>query len=130
VLLDFDFLQAKLEFTDAGALIADLRLFAQGGRFASCAISDPAFSACSGSRPPPNGDVQLLDRLFKSGQASRLGNPRRSVCQAEFKMVAGNRTVCSRRRVNYLIIVGAGHLVGDDGVVAQLRRASYSVQQL
>ena len=31
---------------------------------------------------------------------------------------------------NYLIIVGAGHLVGDDGVVAQLKRAGYSVQQL
>jgi uncharacterized protein YbaP (TraB family) len=31
---------------------------------------------------------------------------------------------------NYLIIVGTGHLVGDDGVVAQLKRAGYSVQQL
>jgi uncharacterized protein YbaP (TraB family) len=32
--------------------------------------------------------------------------------------------------VNYLVIVGTGHLAGDDGVVAQLRRAGYSVQQL
>jgi uncharacterized protein YbaP (TraB family) len=31
---------------------------------------------------------------------------------------------------NYLIIVGAGHLVGEDGVVAQLKRAGYAVQQL
>jgi hypothetical protein len=34
----------------------------------------------------------------KSGQAGRSGNPRRSVCQEEFKMGTGNRTVCSRRR--------------------------------
>jgi uncharacterized protein YbaP (TraB family) len=31
---------------------------------------------------------------------------------------------------NYLVIVGAGHLVGEQGLVRTLQRAGYRVEQL
>ncbi|HEY5752701.1 MAG TPA: TraB/GumN family protein [Chthoniobacterales bacterium] len=34
------------------------------------------------------------------------------------------------RKDNYLVIVGAGHLVGQEGVVEQLRRAGFRVEQM
>jgi uncharacterized protein YbaP (TraB family) len=76
-----------------------------------------------------DGDVRLLDRLLNQDKQSdpftheTLFSRRNSKWLPEIERFAhGNG--------NYLIIVGAGHLVGDDGVVAQLRRAGFSVQQL
>jgi uncharacterized protein YbaP (TraB family) len=76
-----------------------------------------------------DGDVQLLDRLLNQDKRADpathnvLFSRRNSKWVPEIERFAhGNG--------NYLIIVGAGHLVGDDGVVAQLRRAGYSVQQM
>jgi uncharacterized protein len=76
-----------------------------------------------------DGDVQLLDRLLNQDKRTdrvthdALFSRRNSKWLPEIERFAhGNG--------NYLIIVGAGHLVGDDGVVAQLRQAGYSVQQL
>ena len=76
-----------------------------------------------------DGNVRLLDRLLNQDKRSDpathdvLFSRRNSKWVPEIERLAhGNG--------NYLIIVGAGHLVGDDGVVAQLRRAGYSVQQL
>jgi uncharacterized protein YbaP (TraB family) len=76
-----------------------------------------------------DGDVQLLDRLLN---LDKLADPatqdvlfarRNSKWVPEIERFAHGD-------VNYLVIVGTGHLAGDDGVVAQLRRAGYSVQQL
>ena len=76
-----------------------------------------------------NGDVRLLDRLLNQDKRAEptahdaLFSRRNSKWLPEIERFAhGNG--------NYLIIVGAGHLVGDDGVVGQLRRAGFSVQQL
>ena len=76
-----------------------------------------------------DGNVRMLDRLLNQDKRSDpathdvLFSRRNSKWMPEIERFAhGNG--------NYLIIVGAGHLVGDDGVVAQLRRAGYSVQQL
>lgn len=76
-----------------------------------------------------DGNVQLLDRLLNQDKRTDpethdvLFSRRNSKWVPEIERFAhGNG--------NYLIIVGAGHLVGDDGVVAQLRRAGYSVEQL
>jgi uncharacterized protein len=76
-----------------------------------------------------SGDVRLLDRLLNQDKQAdpitheTLFSRRNSKWLPEIEgFTHGDR--------NYLIIVGAGHLVGDDGVVAQLRRAGFSVQQL
>jgi uncharacterized protein len=76
-----------------------------------------------------DGDVRLLDRLLNQDKQAdplthdTLFSRRNSKWLPEIERFAhGNG--------NYLIIVGAGHLVGDDGVVRQLRRAGFSVQQL
>jgi len=76
-----------------------------------------------------DGNVQVLDRLLNQDKRAdpvtheTLFSRRNSKWMPEIERYAhGNG--------NYLIIVGAGHLVGDDGVVAQLRRAGYSVLQL
>lgn len=76
-----------------------------------------------------NGDVQLLDQLLNQDKRSdpttheALFSRRNSKWIPEIERFA-------HQGGNYLIIVGAGHLVGDDGVVAQLRQAGYSVEQL
>jgi uncharacterized protein len=76
-----------------------------------------------------NGDVESLDRLLNQDKRADpathdvLFSRRNSKWLPEIERFAHGDT-------NYLIIVGAGHLVGEDGVVAQLRRAGYSVQQL
>ncbi len=76
-----------------------------------------------------DGDVRLLDQLLNQDKRSDptthdvLFSKRNSKWVPEIERFA-------HENGNYLIIVGAGHLVGEDGVVAQLRRAGYSVQQL
>jgi uncharacterized protein YbaP (TraB family) len=76
-----------------------------------------------------DGDVRLLDRLLNQDKQAdpitheTLFSRRNSKWVPEIERFA-------HANGNYLIIVGAGHLVGDDGVVAQLRRAGFSVQQL
>jgi uncharacterized protein YbaP (TraB family) len=75
------------------------------------------------------GDVPLLDELLNQDKRSDpkthdvLFSERNSKWMPEIERFA-------HESGNYLIIVGAGHLVGDDGVVAQLKRAGYSVRQL
>ena len=76
-----------------------------------------------------SGDVRLLDRLLNQDKQAdpitheTLFSRRNSKWVPEIERFAHGTG-------NYLIVVGAGHLVGDDGVVAQLRRAGFSVQQL
>jgi uncharacterized protein len=76
-----------------------------------------------------NGDVHLLDQLLNQDERSDptthevLFSKRNAKWMPQIERFA-------HESGNYLIIVGAGHLVGDDGVVAQLKRAGYSVQQL
>jgi uncharacterized protein YbaP (TraB family) len=76
-----------------------------------------------------DGDTQMLDRLLNQDKQAdpathdALFARRNSRWLPEIERFA-------HENGNYLIIVGAGHLVGDDGVVSQLRRAGYSVQQL
>jgi uncharacterized protein len=75
-----------------------------------------------------DGDVRLLDRLLNQDKQAdpitheTLFSRRNSKWMPEIERFAHGDG-------NYLVIVGAGHLVGD-GVVAQLRRAGFSVQQL
>jgi uncharacterized protein len=76
-----------------------------------------------------DGDVRLLDRLLNQDKRADpathnvLFSRRNSKWLPEIERFAHGNS-------NYLIIVGAGHLVGEDGVVVQLRRAGYSVHQL
>ena len=76
-----------------------------------------------------NGDVGLLDQLLNQDKRSDptthdvLFSKRNSKWMPEIERFA-------HENGNYLVIVGAGHLVGDDGVIAQLKRAGYAVQQL
>ena len=67
VLSDFNFLQAKLEATDASALIADYEYLPARGRFAAGTFGHPTFCACPGPRSSVNWRSQLTGRL--------LGNP-------------------------------------------------------
>jgi uncharacterized protein YbaP (TraB family) len=76
-----------------------------------------------------NGDVQLLDRLLNQDQQADPATHDVLFSRRNLKWVPEIERF-AHGDGNYLIIVGAGHLVGDDGVVAQLRRAGYLVQQL
>jgi uncharacterized protein len=75
------------------------------------------------------GDVAVLDQMVNQNKtADREGHDalfarRNARWLPEIERLA-------HANGNFLIIVGAGHLVGDDGVVAELRKAGYSVEQL
>jgi len=75
------------------------------------------------------GDVGMLDQMVNQNRATdrkgheALFSRRNARWLPEIERLA-------HENGNFLIIVGAGHLVGDDGVVAQLQRAGYTVEQL
>ncbi len=75
------------------------------------------------------GDLAVLDQMVNQNkEADREGHDalfsrRNARWLPEIERLA-------HENGNVLVIVGAGHLVGDDGVVAQLRHAGYSVEQL
>jgi uncharacterized protein YbaP (TraB family) len=76
-----------------------------------------------------DGDVQSLDRILNQDKRSDPATHEVLFSRRNAKWVPEIERF-AHGDGNYLIIVGAGHLVGEDGVVAQLRRAGYSVQQL
>jgi uncharacterized protein len=76
-----------------------------------------------------DGDVQLLDRLLNQDKLADPATQDVLFARRNSKWVPEIERF-AHGDVNYLVIVGTGHLAGDDGVVAQLRRAGYSVQQL
>lgn len=87
---------------------------------------------------------QVMAKLVKAWEIGDVGALDQMVNQNRATDRKGHEALFSRRNArwlpqierlahangNFLIIVGAGHLVGDDGVVAQLQRAGYSVEQL
>ena len=76
-----------------------------------------------------DGDVQLLDRLLNQDKLADPATQDVLFARRNSKWVPEIERF-AHGDVYYLVIVGTGHLAGDDGVVAQLRRAGYSVQQL
>jgi uncharacterized protein YbaP (TraB family) len=76
-----------------------------------------------------DGDVESLDRLLNQDKRSDPGTHDVLFSRRNAKWIPEIERF-AHENSNYLIIVGAGHLVGDDGVVAQLRQAGYTVQQL
>ena len=55
VLSDFNFLQRKLDLTDARTLIADYEYLPAAGSFAARPFGYPSFRACSGPRQASTG---------------------------------------------------------------------------
>jgi uncharacterized protein len=76
-----------------------------------------------------NGNIAQLDRFINQGlkmnpwEHQTLLVRRNSIWLPQIEHFAQDRH-------NYLIVVGAGHLIGNDGLVAQLKRAGYPVEQL
>jgi len=76
-----------------------------------------------------NGNVALLDEILNQDRHSDPATHKALFSERNTKWLPEIEAL-ARKNENYLIIVGAGHLVGDDGVVAQLKRAGYSVEQM
>jgi uncharacterized protein len=76
-----------------------------------------------------NGNVALLDEILNQDKHSDPATHKALFSERNTKWLPEIKAL-ARKYENYLIIVGAGHLVGDDGVVAQLKRAGYSVEQM
>ena len=76
-----------------------------------------------------NGNIAQLDRFINQGlkmnpwEHQTLLVRRNSIWLPQIERFAQDRH-------NYLIVVGAGHLIGNEGLVAQLKRAGYPVEQL
>jgi uncharacterized protein YbaP (TraB family) len=76
-----------------------------------------------------NGNTQVLDRLLNQDKQTDPATHDALFARRNARWLPEIERF-AHENGNYLVIVGAGHLVGDDGVVAQLRRAGYLVQQL
>jgi len=76
-----------------------------------------------------NGDVRSLDDILNRDKKSDPATHKALFSERNAKWVPQIEAL-TRKNENYLVIVGAGHLVGDDGVVAQLRRNGYRVEQM
>jgi uncharacterized protein YbaP (TraB family) len=76
-----------------------------------------------------NGQIGLLDRLL---------NQNKSADPTAFRMMFSDRNAkwlpivegFTHAKKNVMVIVGAGHLVGEEGLVQTLRRHGYKVRQL
>ncbi len=87
---------------------------------------------------------QIMAKLVKAWETGNVAALDQMVNQNKETDRQGHEALFSRRNAkwlpeierlaheqgNILVIVGAGHLVGSDGVVAQLKQAGYSVNQL
>ena len=76
-----------------------------------------------------NGDVRSLDEILNHDRNSDPVTHKALFSERNAKWVPQIEAL-TRKNENYLVIVGAGHLVGDDGVVAQLRHNGYRVEQM
>jgi uncharacterized protein YbaP (TraB family) len=76
-----------------------------------------------------SGNVALLDKILNQDKHSDPLTHEALFSERNTKWVPEIEAL-SHESENYLVIVGAGHLVGEDGVVAQLKRAGYSVKQM
>ena len=76
-----------------------------------------------------NGDVRSLDEILNHDRKSDPVTHKALFSERNAKWVPEIEAL-TQKNENYLIIVGAGHLVGDDGVVAQLRRNGYRVEHM
>jgi len=80
-----------------------------------------------------NGDAEELNRLLLEDEQRR--NPRlKPVYDMMFDerniQMAGKICAMLETRGSYFIVVGAGHLVGEKGIIALLQKAGYQAQRL
>jgi uncharacterized protein len=76
-----------------------------------------------------DGNVALLDAILNQDKHSDPVTHNALFSERNTKWIPEIEALAHKNE-NYLVIVGAGHLIGDDGVVAQLKRAGYFVEQL
>jgi uncharacterized protein YbaP (TraB family) len=76
-----------------------------------------------------NGDVRLLDQILNQDQHADPVTHKALFSDRNIKWLPQIEAIAQKNE-NYLVVVGAGHLVGYDGVVAQLRRRGYTVKQM
>lgn len=76
------------------------------------------------------GDSQMIDSTINQSRQSGDEKFYHSVFDARNNAWMPAIREMIGQRENYLVIVGAGHLVGRQGVVEQLRQAGYTVEQL
>jgi uncharacterized protein YbaP (TraB family) len=75
------------------------------------------------------GDVRALDEILNHDKNSDPVTHKALFSERNSKWLPEIEAL-TQKNENYLVIVGAGHLVGDDGVVAQLRQNGYRVEQM
>jgi len=76
-----------------------------------------------------NGDVRSLDKILNRDRDSDPVTHKALFSERNAKWVPEIEAL-TQKDENYLVIVGAGHLVGDDGVIAQLRHNGYRLEQM
>jgi uncharacterized protein YbaP (TraB family) len=76
-----------------------------------------------------NGQIRELDHLLNQHAQNDPASFRVLFAQRNSKWLPAIERLTDEP-ANYLVVVGTGHLVGDKGLVQELRQAGYDVQQL
>ena len=76
-----------------------------------------------------NGDVRTLDQILNRDKRTDPVTHNVLFSERNTKWIPQIEGFANKNE-NYLVIVGAGHLVGDDGVIAALKRDGYRVEQM
>jgi uncharacterized protein YbaP (TraB family) len=117
----------------------------QTAAFDDLAVEDQVAFLMAGIEDEPDAATEMLGRMvdaWATGDDDGLAaimTDEMSATSAVFEALLTNRNrawvpqieaLLAREGQDALVVVGAGHLVGDDSVIAMLRAAGYTVERL
>ena len=74
-----------------------------------------------------NGDTQFLQTMLRDSVAENPSMFARLITERNQRWLTTIKPLLDKQTDNYLVAVGALHLIGDQGLVALLKRAGYTV---
>lgn len=77
-----------------------------------------------------SGDTQTLESLLAKSGGEGMSSVNEKLLYGRNRHMASRIEDYLRTRETYFVIVGAGHLVGDRGIIEILKRKGYTVEQL
>jgi hypothetical protein len=77
-----------------------------------------------------SGDTQTIESLLAKSEGGGMSSVNEKILYGRNRHMASKIEGYLRTKETYFVIVGAGHLVGDRGIIEILKRKGYAVEQL
>ena len=76
-----------------------------------------------------SGDTQTIESLLEKSGGGGMSSVNEKILYGRNRHMASRIEDYLRTKETYFVIVGAGHLVGDRGIIEILKRKGYAVEQ-